>query len=925
MERLRGFPRRFRFPWRSAAQIRRDVDDELAFHLAEKTEALQREGMSVGEAREEALHQFGDLDGARERLVADDRRGERRSRWLTVLDDLVRDTRIAARSLRRTPGFTVVAVVVLALGIGVVSGAFNLLNALALKPTMMAEPENVLGIFAEHSRPSERPRYRAFSYPEYEEIREKVKGFSSVAAFDFEDAGIDEGGTTRRASLSFVSANYFDTLGVPLAQGRAFTLAEERGKAPAVAVVSYGFWIRNGADAGLLGSVVRVNGVPLIVVGIAPRGFTGTTALIGSDVWVPLAAMEQMPAAEGGEPAKLRERQHRPLLLFGRLADGISAVEAEAELATLAPRIDANFPDPNGARYTYIAGELGRTSVSTGPNPDEGLTSDVLLPAAMSLVVLAIACLNLANMFLAQGASRRTEMAIRQSLGSGRARLVRQLLTEGAVLALLGGIAGFLWSWWAAGWMAASLGRAFPVALTIVIDARPDAQVVLVTVATCIAAILLFGLGPAWRVTGMDVLGGLKEGAPAAPFGRRKARTSVSGRSLMLVAQIALSLVMLIAGGLFLRSALFAARAMPAFDLDRTLVVELDPGLVGEDEIRSRALFAKVMERLRALPEVDRAGMSAVVPFSGLSYSRSVQPAGLPPGEGGTHTLYSVVDDGYFGALRLPILRGRAFSPAETASNAGPRVAIIDEPLARRLFPDTEPLGRQIQFASSAPAAQRIPVEVVGIVAGAPGADFDPAPRPHVYLPFGQAYVPDMNVVVAVGDRVADASSLLPTIRDGVRAVDPSLPVLTMTTMREVRGANWSLGLRRMGGRLFTLLGGLALFLAMVGLYGVRAFLMSRRTREIGVRMALGATREAVLRQMMAESMRLTVAGLVLGWVLALAAGRILSSLLYKVSAADPWVFFGATAFLALAAVVASWLPVRRALRVQPSAALRHE
>jgi predicted permease len=815
---------------------------------------------------------------------------------------------------------------VLALGIGVVSGAFNLVNVLSLKPMLIEEPEEVLGVFAVHpiARTPDDPRARYFSYPEYVQIRERIETLSSLAAWDFDIVGVEEGDVTRRTMIAFVSADYFETLGVPLAQGRGFTLAEERGEEPATVVVSHDFWVRNGARRDLLGSVVRVNGEALVVVGIAARGFTGATALFAPDVWVPLASMERVQAREGGEAPNLRDPRHTSLLLFGRLEDGTSAAEAESELAALAARIDANVPRDE-TPYTYIVAPMTRISITPEPNTDASIIGPMLVPMAMSAVVLAVACLNLANMFLARGASRRTEMAIRQSLGSGRARLIRQLLSEGLLLAMLGGAVGLIWSYWGTSWIAASLARVLPLDMRIVLDTRPDVRVLLTTAATCIAATLLFGLGPAWRVTGTDVLSGLKEGAGAVTFHRRRARVLLSGRSLLIVAQIALSLAMLTAGGLFMRGALVAANATPGFSLDSSLLVELDPSLAGYDEIRSRDAYAQVIERLRALPEVENAGMASLVPFSGTRRDEGVQRAGLPPGESVSNPLYSVISDDYFDSLRLPLLRGRDFTPSEATSATAPRVAIIDEPLARLLFPDSDALGRQIQLASSNPDAESIVMEIVGIAPGIAGDQFDPEPRPHVYVPFGQAYTPNMYVHIAVSERVADEARLLETIRNEIRGVDPSLPVLSLTTMRVFLDENVFLWFIRIGGRLFTLLGALALFMAMVGLYGVKAFLMSRRTREIGVRMALGATRGAMLREMMRESMAVTAVGLAVGLVLALAVGRILSSLLYEVSATDPWAFLGATAFLALAATVASWLPIERALRVQPSAALRHE
>ena len=919
MERLRGFPRRFRFPWRAAAEIRRDVDDELAFHLAAKADALQREGLSAEAAHEEALRQFGDLASTREQLVAEGRRDERQSRLFRVLDNLWRDVRMAARSLRRSLGFTVVAVLVLALGIGVVSGAFHLVNLYALKPALIEAPERVLSVYS--VLPEKGGRH--FSYPEYTELRERIQSFSVLAAHGIGDAGIDEGDVTRRAQAAFVSAGYFDALGVPPVLGRAFTLAEERGDEPATAVVSYDFWLRNGADPNVIGSVVRVNGEGLVVVGVAARNFTGTMALLGQDIWLPLAAIERI-GDDGDTTPDLTDPQSRSLYLFGRLAAGVATAEAEAELTALTPLIVANLPDSDGNRYRYVAGKLPRTSMSSAPSREEESIAGFVLPIAMSTIVLLIACLNLANMFLARGASRRTEMAIRQSLGSGRLRLMRQLLTEGLLLATAGGVTGLIWTYWATSWVTASASRIVPLGITLTVDTRPDLRLLLVTAGTCVVAALLFGFGPAWRVTGRDVLSGLKESAGNVQFKRHRARTIVSGRGVLMVAQIALSLAMLAAGGLFIRSAVTAANATPSFDLDSTLLVELDASLAGNDETRVRALYAQVLERVRAVPEVAAASIASLVPFGGITRDVWVQPAGAPPGGNTAFGYYSAIGDGYFDVLDAPMLRGRGFTAAEAASDTRPRVTIVSEPLARRLFPDGDALGRQIQVAPDA-GEEAVAMEIVGIAPGLPGADFDPAPRQHLYVPFGQAYTAGMSLVVAVRETVADPARLLDVIRNEIRAIDPALPVLSLLTMREYRDKNWSLWFTRIGGQLFTLLGLVALLMAMVGLYGMIAFLMSRRTREIGIRMALGATRGAVLRQVLRESMRVTAVGIALGLALAVGAGQVLSSLLYGVSPADPWVLLGAASLLALAAIAATWLPARRALRAQPSAALRQE
>jgi predicted permease len=538
---------------------------------------------------------------------------------------------------------------------------------------------------------------------------------------------------------------------------------------------------------------------------------------------------------------------------------------------------------------------------------------------------LLIACLNLANMILARGAARRGEIWIRQSLGGGRSRLIRQVMTEGALLAIAGGVIALGWSYFANTRIVAAIAEAIPLDLTVAVDLRPDARVLGATVISCIVATLLFGFVPALRVTKQDLASGIKQGAFATAFKRSRGGKLLSVGSTMIVAQIALSLVMLTVGGLFIRSTVVAANALPPFSLDDILLVELHTGLAGYDEPRSVAIYKNVLERVRSLPDVQHAGMTSLVPLSGISQARSLKPAGTPqdlPGVGGH---FSTVTDGYFDALGLPVSRGRDFTEAEIESGTTPPVAIIDDAFATQLFPDGDALGRQVQGVSFDADGEPIALTIVGIAPPLPGQDIDPAPRRHAYVPYRQAYNSNMTVVIAVRDGLPDPSTLLPTIRQLIRAIDPALPILSVKSMRTLRSENWSLRMLTLGSRLFMLLGAAALCLAMVGLYGVKSFLISQRTREIGVRMALGATRSDVQRALLRQSLAVTALGLGVGCIVAIAVGRIVSSMLYGVSGMDGLVLSSATVLLAAAAMLASFLPVLRATRSQPIAALRYE
>jgi len=920
---VRGIRRLFRFPWRTEAQIREEVDVELTFHLAMRTESLERSGLSAEDARREALHEFGDVDAAQLALVAYGRRNERQTRLRGLVEGLWRDTKYSLRSLRRGRGFTVVAVLVLSLGIGVNSAAFDLINLLLGYSVSITDPERVVGVYSQNA---DHPGlWRSFSYPEYEDIREHNRTFAELAAFTMNLVGVGEGDTARRSVVGIVSANYFRTFGEPLARGRDFDATEERsGAGLAVAVVSYDFWQRRGGDPNILGSNVSVNGERVQVIGVAAKGFTGSSAIVSPDLWLPLGMLERLVGVLQPSAGSLQDPANHALMVFGRLNERVSRADADADLRVLTARIGPSYRSPEGELYNYSSARLPRLDVTNAPEADGPLLGLAFLLVAMSGIVLLIACLNLASLFLARGATRSSEIAIRQSLGSGRGRLVRQLLIEGALLAVAGGICGFLLAYVATEWLLASLSAVVPLGVTLALHVRPQPWVFAATVAACLAATLLFGLGPALKLTGNSLSLSLKEYANSD--GRRlvtRFKFLRTPRSLLIVAQIALSLMLLTAGGLFVRGALVAAEVNPGFSLDSQLVVGLDPSLIGYKEQRSREIYAEVLRRLRALPEVGDAALASLVPLGDQTRTQAVQSLGAAATDLVAATYYVVSDD-YFESLRLPLLRGRGFTDAEAAFPGGSAVAIIDQPLAQRLFGEADAVGKLVRVPSVDPRVAAEVLEIVGIVPGTRHRLFDQGPAPHLYVPFGQHFQADMYVHVRVAEH-NEPVALLSRIRDEIRAVDPALPVLSLATLYERRDRSVFLRVLRVGGELFATLGILALLLAVVGVYGVKAFTIVRRTREIGVRMALGATSRDVVQQMVSESLALTIAGLAIGLVLAFGIAQLLRSLLFEVSAVDPIVFLSATMVLATAATLAAYLPARRASRIEPTAALRHE
>jgi len=827
------------------------------------------------------------------------------------------DVRFAARLLLKTPGFTFVAILVLALGIGANTAIFSIVNAMIFRPIATDGP-GVVGIY---SREAGRPdRYRAFSWAEYEVVRGARAVFDDVLAHTMAMVGVSEGEATRRAFVTIVTSSYFPTLDVQLAAGRNFTEEETRpGAEIPVLIAGHQVARKAGvAPAAVVGRTIRVNARDFTIVGVAPEGFSGTMAMVAPELWLPAGVYESVSdeTITADRARSLASPTHRALILVGRLRDGVTIERAAGMLPAVSQQLaGAGVPE---TPHEVVVHKLPRMSVSTSPQTDTQTAALGGILMSMAGLVLLLACLNLANMLLARGTARRKEIALRLALGSGRARIVRGLLTESLLIALAGGAAGLV----LASWGTQLLTSTFPAALPLVVtfDGSPDVRVLAATAGFAVLATVLAGLTPAWRVTRPDVLPDLKEQPADQGAGRR-----LSMRNLLVVGQVSLSLALLTAAGLFTRGAVKASAADPGFPLAGGLVGHLDPGLGGYDEARGRAAFLRIMERVRSTPGVHAASLASLVPFGEFNDMPLVQEGGTPaapegqrePGVGATMIIAGA---DYFGTLRLPVLRGRGFTAAEERSASGPPVAVVDEPLARQLFGEQDPVGRRVQLHRERDRQ----LEIVGVVAGVRQDLFDHAPVPHIYLPFGQNYRGSMHLHVrAAGEEAGAAGALLNTIRQLVRAADPGVPLVNLRTLEQHRDASIQLWAVNTGARLFSVFGGVALLLAVIGVYGVKSYVVARRTREIGIRMALGASASTVLWMVLRESLTLTAAGLGLGLLLAWAVATAVSGLLYDVPALDPVVFVAAPVVLAAAAMAASWLPARRATQVAPGRALR--
>ncbi len=832
----------------------------------------------------------------------------------------LQDLRFALRTYVKAPAFTLVAVLVLGLGIGANSAIFTLVNTLLFRP-LSGRAGELVGL---HSRNRERPdSYRAFSYPNYVDIRERGDVFDRLMAHTFTMVGLPAGDTTRRAFVEVVSSNYFDTVGVALAAGRAFSLDEERpGARIPVVIASYARWKADGQRAGFVGSTIRINAVDFTVVGIAPEGFTGTMALVAPELYLPLGMFDVVVTGMfKSKGTGLADRSNESLILAGRLRDGLDFDTANARLDTVSGELERAYPAENHRQVLSIS-RLARLSTSTSPQSNGPIAVVTGLFMALSGVVLLIASLNIANMLLARGTSRRKEIALRLAIGASRGRIVRQLLTESAALAAAGAAAGLLLGVWAMDALMSPLAAVMPMPVNF--DPRPDRNVLLATSLFAAASTLLFGLGPALRLSRRDLVSDLKDAQQAALSSRRL----FGARNLLVVAQIALSLALLTAGGLFARSTIAARSSNPGYGYDRLLLASLDPALLGYDEARVRGTYRSLLERLRSLPGIEAVGMNSTVPFGDFQEGRTVERVGgKPREEGAVQPTFRIVTAEYFAALGLPLLRGREFTRTEEEFANAPGVAIIDEALAARLFGAEDPLGQQIRLKprpDSDDAHLTVPLQVVGIARPVREDLMDRAPGPHVYVPSGRYYRGNMHVHARVAPGASEAAALA-DVRREIRTVDPRLPVLALETMQGFHDKSLQLWLMNAGGKMFSALGLLALALAVVGVYGVKSYVVSQRTREIGIRMALGADRRDVLRLLLTDGVKLTLAGLAVGVPIAALIAFALTKVMRDVTPFDPVVFASAPLILAAAALLASFVPARRATRVEPLKALRSE
>jgi putative ABC transport system permease protein len=810
---------------------------------------------------------------------------------------LWQDLRYGFRKLLKSPGFTLGVVLSLGLGIGANSAIFSLANTLLLRPLSSVEdPQHLVGVYNTRNGSG----YFNVSYRDFVYYRENNQVFTNLVAHWMMPFAMGTNADAKKVDGAIVSGDYFSMLGLKPSQGRFFLPEEDRIPGSSlVAVISSRLWQRSfNSDPGLVGKTINLNGHSFNVVGIAPEGFTGTMVGLSADIWVPMMTHDVL--VTGPEDLKKGDWY---LMVMGRLKPGVSIGQAQASLSTFASQLQQTYPDTNKERGVVVAAATG-----THPALRGIIAAFIVILMAIVVLVLLIACTNVANLLLSRAIARRKEIAIRLSLGATRGRLIRQLLTESVMLSLLGGALGILIASWAGNIIMALIP---PLGIPLSLDMSLDIRVFIFTLLLSILTGIVFGLVPALQSTKPDIVLELNNEASGL---YRRSRMS----NWLVIAQVMMSTLLLTCAGLFVRSLMKAQDASPGFDPKNILVMSFDPTLLGYNDIKIAGFYRDLLKRSSGLPGVKSASLAKFIPLGPAGDDADVLIPGQEPPLGQNHprVSYNLVGMDYFQTMGIPLLRGRSFT--EQDLDGAPGVVIINETMAKRYWPNDEAEGKRLLVNNQS-------FEVIGVAKDIKYRSLGEETPPFIYVSFFQRE----TAKIAPGDMklhlltTGDPRAIVPAVRSEVQMLDPQQPIFDIQPLTE--GMRFALVPTQLAGTLLGLSGLLALLLSAVGIYSVVAYSVSQRTREIGVRRALGAQQRDILKLILGQGFKLTLKGIAIGLIAAFALTRVMRSLLYGISSTDPITFIIISLLLVGVGMLACFIPAYRAVKVDPMIALRHE